>query len=91
MSARMRFDLTVNEFTKELALGRELVVFGEQSWRPYCHVSDFSKAILNVLNAREDKVAYDVFNVGDTPETYTKKMIVDELLKQTPEGRVKYV
>ena len=47
MSHRMRFDLTVNEFTKELALGKELVVFGEQFWRPYCHVSDFSNAILN--------------------------------------------
>ena len=54
------------DFTKELALGRELLVFGEQFWRPYCHVSDFSKAILTVLNASDNKVAYNVFNVGDT-------------------------
>jgi nucleoside-diphosphate-sugar epimerase len=91
MSPRMRFDLTVNEFTKELALGRELVVFGEQFWRPYCHVRDFSNAILAVLNASAHKVAYNVFNVGDTSENYTKRMIVNELLKQIPEGRVKYV
>jgi nucleoside-diphosphate-sugar epimerase len=91
ISPRMRFDLTVNEFTKELALGRELLVFGEQFWRPYCHVSDFSKAILTVLNAPEHKVAYNVFNVGDTLQNYTKKMIVDELLKQIPDGKVKYV
>lgn len=91
MSPRMRFDLTVNEFTKELALGRKLMVFGEKFWRPYCHVSDFSSAILAVLNAQESEVAYDVFNVGDTSENYTKKMIVDELLKQVPDGKVKYV
>jgi nucleoside-diphosphate-sugar epimerase len=91
MSPRMRFDLTVNEFTKELALGRELVVFGEQFWRPYCHVGDFSNAILAVLNAPDHQVAYHVFNVGDTAENYTKRMIVDELLKQAPEGRIKYV
>jgi nucleoside-diphosphate-sugar epimerase len=90
ISPRMRFDLTVNEFTKELALGRELLVFGEQFWRPYCHVSDFSNAILTVLNAPEYKVAYNVFNVGDTVQNYTKKMIVDELLKQIPGGKVKY-
>lgn len=91
ISPRMRFDLTVNEFTKELALGRELVVFGEQFWRPYCHVSDFSKAIILILRAPKDKVAYNVFNVGDYSQNYTKKMIVDELLKQIPEGRVKFV
>ena len=36
-SPRMRFDLTVNEFTRDVALGRDLVVFGEQFWRPYVH------------------------------------------------------
>ncbi len=91
MSPRMRFDLTVNEFTKELALGRELVVFGENFWRPYCHVSDFSQAILAVLQAPLEKVAYNVFNVGDSTQNYTKKMIVDELLKLLPEAPVRYV
>jgi len=91
ISPRMRFDLTVNEFTKELALGRELVVFGEQFWRPYCYVGDFSTAILAVLNESKHKVAYNVFNVGDSTENYTKKMIVDKLLRLVPEGKVKYV
>lgn len=91
ISPRMRFDLTVNEFTKELALGRELVIFGEQFWRPYCYVGDFSKAILTVLHAPQNKVAYNVFNVGNSNENYTKKMIADELLRLIPEGRIKYV
>jgi nucleoside-diphosphate-sugar epimerase len=91
ISPRMRFDLTVNEFTKEIAKGKELLVFGEQFWRPYCHVSDFAGAILNVLASPPEKVAYNVFNVGDTNENYTKKMIVEELLRQMPEARVRYV
>jgi nucleoside-diphosphate-sugar epimerase len=91
LSQRMRFDLTVNEFTKELALGRELVVFGEQFWRPYCHVSDFSKAIILTLKAPRDKVAYNVFNVGDTDQNYTKKMITGELMRRIPEARIKFV
>ena len=65
LSPRMRFDLTVNEFTKDLALGKELVVFGEQFWRPYCHVKDFSKAFITVLKSPSEKVANNVFNVGD--------------------------
>lgn len=91
MSPRMRFDLTVNEFTKEFALGRELVVFGENYWRPYCHVSDFSQAIMTVLTSPADKVSNNVFNVGDSTQNFTKKMIVNELMKQIPDGRVKYV
>ncbi|OSM03992.1 NAD-dependent epimerase/dehydratase family protein [Magnetofaba australis] len=91
LSHRMRFDLTVNEFTKELALGKELVVFGEQFWRPYCHVADFSNAMLAVLDAPEEKVAYDVFNVGDTSENYTKGMLITELLKVYPDANIKRV
>lgn len=91
VSPRMRFDLTVNEFTKELALGHELVVFGEQFWRPYCHVADFSRAFLRVLESKKSKVAYNVFNVGSTEENYTKQMIVEELSRQIPGSRIKYV
>lgn len=91
LSPRMRFDLTVNEFTKELALGKELLIFGEQFWRPYCHVKDFSRAFMTVLTAPKDKVAYQVFNVGATKENYTKQMIVEEIKKQIPEAKIKYV
>ena len=53
LSPRMRFDLTVNQFTKELSLGRELVVFGEQFWRPYCHVVDLARSIIEVFKSHE--------------------------------------
>tara|TARA_X000000950_G_C13912196_1_gene659434 strand:- start:3839 stop:4843 length:1005 start_codon:yes stop_codon:yes gene_type:complete len=91
ISPRMRFDLTVNEFTKDLVLGKELVIFGEQFYRPYCHVKDFSNAFISVLKAPVEKVAYNIFNVGDTEENYTKKMIVNELLKILPNSKIKYV
>ena len=91
LSPRMRFDLTVNEFTKQLALKRELLVFGEQFWRPYCHVKDFAKAFITVLESSQSKVSYNVFNVGDTRENYTKQMLVDEIKKILPNSQIKYV
>tara|TARA_B100000989_G_scaffold298400_1_gene287547 strand:- start:39506 stop:40498 length:993 start_codon:yes stop_codon:yes gene_type:complete len=91
ISPRMRFDLTINEFTKDLALGKELVVFGEQFWRPYCHVKDFSNAFITILNSPKQKVAYNVFNVGDTKENYTKQMIINEIKKFLPASKIKYV
>jgi nucleoside-diphosphate-sugar epimerase len=91
ISPRMRFDLTVNEFTKELSLGRELEIFGGEFWRPYCHVYDFSRAILLILKSDKEKVAYNVFNVGDTQENYQKQMIIDEIKKFIPDATITYV
>lgn len=91
LSPRMRFDLTVNEFTKELALQRELEVFGEKFWRPYCHVYDLARGILFMLNADKGKVAHNVFNVGDTGENFQKKMIIDEISKVILHPKIKYV
>ncbi len=91
LSPRMRFDLTVNEFTKELALGRELEVFGERFWRPYCHVYDFARAMLLLLSCDKEKTAYNVFNVGDTHENFQKKTIVEEIQKIIPDAKIKYI
>lgn len=91
LSQRPRFDLTVNEFTKELALGRELVIFGEQFWRPYCHVIDLARSVMLAIETPLEKVEFNVFNVGDSSENYQKKMIVDEVLKFIPDAKIKYV
>jgi len=90
-SPRIRFDLTVNEFTKDLFLGRELEVYGEQFWRPYGHVTDLARSIVLVLESPPEKVAHEVFNVGDTGENYTKNMLVEEIRKVIPGTKVKYV
>jgi nucleoside-diphosphate-sugar epimerase len=52
VSPRMRFDLTVNEFTMELLTKKQLKVYGEQFWRPYVHARDAARAIDLVLNSR---------------------------------------
>lgn len=77
LSPRMRFDLTVNEFTMELLIRRKLVIFGERCWRPYIHVRDTARAIARVLDAGTETVAGRVFNVGGTEENYQKKQLVE--------------
>lgn len=91
LSPRMRFDLTVNEFTRDLTLGKTLKIFGEQFWRPYCHVEDLARSCWTVLEAPREKVNGDIFGVGDTRENYQKKMLADEMLKVIPEGHIEYV
>ncbi len=90
-SPRTRFDLTVNEFVRDLTLGRELEVYGPQFWRPYAHVNDLSDACILVLKSAAEKVNRNVYNVGDTEENYQKEMILTAALKIIPNGKVKYV
>jgi nucleoside-diphosphate-sugar epimerase len=91
VAPRMRFDLTVNEFTRDLWADKELEVFGEQFWRPYVHVRDAARAVRTVLDAPEDKVAHEVFNVGRSGENYRKLDIVEEIQKRLDSGKVSYV
>jgi nucleoside-diphosphate-sugar epimerase len=91
VAPRMRFDLTVNEFTRDLWADKELEVFGEQFWRPYVHVRDAARAVRTALDAPVEKVGHEVFNVGRSGENYRKLDIVDEIHKKVDSGKVSYV
>jgi len=90
LSTRMRFDLTVSEFARELFMGKELLVYDANTWRPYCHVQDFAIVINKVLEASLDKVAFEVFNAGGEINNYTKQMIVDSIISFLPDAKIKY-
>ena len=90
LSPRMRFDLTLSEFTRELASGKELLVYDAHTWRPYCHVQDFARLIQIVIEAPKEKVAFEVFNAGGDVNNATKQMIVDAVLEKVPGGKVLY-
>lgn len=90
-SPRIRFDLTVNEFTRNAAVHGEQEIWGAQFWRPYCHVDDLARSVVVVLEAPEEKVRSNVFNVGCTEENYNKGMVISEVCKVVPNVRVDYV
>jgi len=90
-SPRIRFDLTVNEFTRNVCLKGEQEIWGPQFNRPYCHVDDLARAVVLALEAPEEKVKANVFNVGDTRENYSKRMLMEEIQKQIPASKAIYV
>ena len=81
VSPRMRFDLTVNEFARDAALGEKLVIFGERYWRPYVHVRDVAQAIRLALESPAAARRGEVFNVGHTDENY-QKLTLSRLLQE---------
>jgi len=90
-SPRMRFDLTVNEFTMEMLVKKRLVVFGEQFWRPYIHVRDAARAIRLVLESASGNVAARVFNVGATDQNFQKQQLVELIRPHAPDATVEFV
>jgi nucleoside-diphosphate-sugar epimerase len=91
VAPRMRFDLTVNEFTRDLWAERELEVFGELFWRPYIHVREAARAVRTVLESPGEKVAGNVFNAGHSDENYRKLDLVELITGHLGRGDVKYV
>jgi len=90
MAPRMRFDLTVNEFTRDLYIDKELLVFDADTWRPYCHIKDFARLIAKVMDTDTSKTAFQVFNAGSNENNYTKQGIVDLICSKLPNRKVKY-
>jgi nucleoside-diphosphate-sugar epimerase len=91
VSPRMRFDLIVNHFSRDLGLGKQITVFGKEGWRPYCHVTDLAGSILLSLRKPAAPGERRVFNVGDSEENYTKEMIVKVIQRRVNNGEVIYV
>ena len=42
----------------------KIEVYDPDTWRPYCHVKDFSRIIIKVLNSDKDQIQNQVYNVG---------------------------
>lgn len=84
LSPRMRFDLTINQFTKSIYQKEPLLVFDAETWRPYCHVNDFALALEKVIDSNKKLTDFQVFNVGGEKNNYTKKQITELILKQLP-------
>jgi nucleoside-diphosphate-sugar epimerase len=90
VSERMRFDLTVNEFVMNLHLGKRLLVYDPDTWRPYCHVVDFARLIEIVLNSTNSLVNFEIFNAGGDFNNCTKRMLVDKINNHYESSKIEF-
>jgi nucleoside-diphosphate-sugar epimerase len=81
LSPRMRFDLTINEFVRDIFINKKITVFDHLTWRPYCHVRDFAKVIYSILHKDIKRKKFEIFNVGSSKNNYTKIMILEKIKK----------
>ncbi|PJF39770.1 MAG: hypothetical protein CUN55_13615 [Phototrophicales bacterium] len=63
-SPRMRYDLVVNTFVKDaLTKGFLTLHFGGEMWRPLVDVRDVARAYIASIEAPENKVRGEIFNI----------------------------
>jgi len=65
LAPRMRFDLAINIMT--LRAWKERVIYvmgGGEQWRPFVHVNDVVRALIQGIEESAELVAGEVFNVG---------------------------
>lgn len=91
LSPRTRFDLMVNQFVLEAMSKRELVVYQRRYSRSFVHVRDVVAGIRMALDAPDDKVRGEIYNLGADDGNRTKDEIVALVLKHVPETAVRYV
>jgi nucleoside-diphosphate-sugar epimerase len=61
---RQRFDLSVNILTNHAVNNGKIAVFGGDQMRPNLHILDYCDAVQVLLDATDEKIANEVFNVG---------------------------
>ncbi len=63
-SPRMRYDLVINTFMKDaLSKGKITLHYGGEMWRPLVEIRDVAKAYIACLQAEEEKVRGQIFNL----------------------------
>ena len=71
LSPRMRFDLAINGMVKGFFKNGKIPILRDGTqWRPFVHVRDTSSAMIKVLEASQDKVNREIFNVGSDEQNY---------------------
>ena len=70
---RQRLDLVVNILSNHAFHNRQIMVLGGKQLRPNIHINDMVDSYLHIINADQEKVNGQIFNVG------YKNQSVDEL------------
>jgi nucleoside-diphosphate-sugar epimerase len=88
-SGRLRGDLVVNNLVGyALTTGEVRMKSDGTPWRPLVHIADISKAFLMLMEAPQEKVHNEAFNVGGTAENYRISEVAAIIEEVVPGSRI---
>ena len=90
-SPRMRFDIVLNNLVA-WAVTKKLIYMKSDGtpWRPIAHIEDISRAFIAALEAHEEAVFNQAFNVGHTDHNYRIRDIAEIVADVVPGCKLEY-
>lgn len=88
-SPRMRYDLTIHEFARNLKYKKPFEIYNINSVRPYCEINDLSNIIYKLI-IRKKVLFSNLFCVGNEKFNFSKKQILKLLESQIGKKNKKY-
>ncbi len=86
-SHRMRFDLTLNEFVRDVWASGVVELYGENTWRPYVDVREAANVISQVVS-RSGSGLHEIFNVGVTSHNFRKRDLAELVVDTLGYGKI---
>lgn len=91
VSSRLRLDIVLNDLVASAhTTGKILIKSDGTPWRPIVHIRDITAAIIATLEAPQDVVHNQVFNVGRTDENYRISELAEIVAETVPGARIEY-
>jgi nucleoside-diphosphate-sugar epimerase len=89
VSPRLRLDVVLNNLVAcAVTTGIILLKSDGSPWRPIAHIEDISRAFLAALQAPEEAVFNQAFNVGQTSHNYRIREIAEVVAQTVPGCRL---
>lgn len=90
-SPRLRLDIVLNDFiASALTTGKIYIKSDGTPWRPIVHIRDIIAAAVAVLDAPQEIVHNQIFNVGRNDENFRVSEIASIAAEVVPDSRIDY-
>jgi nucleoside-diphosphate-sugar epimerase len=90
-SPRLRLDVVLNDLVASAyTTGRVYIKSDGTPWRPIVHIRDIIGAILSILEASQDAIHNETFNVGRTEENFRIRDLAVIVAETVPGCRIEY-
>jgi len=91
VSPRLRLDIVLNDLVAgAYTTGRVYIKSDGTPWRPIVHIRDIIAAALAALEAPQDAIHNQTFNVGSTEENYRVRELAEIVAETVPGCRIEY-